>query len=167
MKRINVAIVAEQDLAGCIEPIDLVPVLSVPVDNSGILEGESNLTNESNIAQQRKVIGFFDVSSHATQLLYFNYEDFYAVEPLQPYFGTVTCDWFLVPILVDSALGGPPDPIGGLCPQPSTLRIQLSLVEHVSSNDTGICEGPYIVTPTICGDCNIVGSNIVPEFWTE
>lgn len=164
MKRIYVAIVAEQDLAGCIQPIDFVPVLSITVDTSSILVGKSSLKYESNIDQQNKVIGFFDVSSLATQRLYFNNEDFYAVDLLQPYFGTVTCDWFLASILGDSSRGGPPDPFGGPCPQPSTLRIQLSLVEHVSSNDTGICEGPYIATPTICGDCNIVGSNIVPEF---
>ena len=124
---------------------------------------EGNVRSES---LQNKVIGFFDVSSVAAQRIYFNYIDFYPDDPLPPYFGTVTCDRILSPPLGDPERDGPPSPFGP-CPQPLIPRIKLGLVEHVSSNDPGICEGPYIVTPTICGDCNIVGSNVVPEFWTE
>ncbi len=130
----------------------------------GLLEG--NITNESG---QNKVIGFFDVSSVSSQRMYFNYEDFYPDEPLPPYFGTVTCDRFLAPILGNPERDGPPPPPNEQCPQPLVERIKLGLVEWLASNDSepGVCEGPYQVTPTICGDCNIVGSNVVPEFWTE
>ena len=130
----------------------------------GPLEG--NITNESG---QNKVIGFFDVSSVSSQRMYFNYEDFYPDEPLPPYFGTVTCDRFLAPILGNPERDGPPPPPNEQCPQPLVERIKLGLVEWLASNDDepGVCEGPYQVTPTICGDCNIVGSNVVPEFWTE
>lgn len=127
----------------------------------GPLEG--NIASESS---RNKVIGFFDVSSVATQRLYFNYKDFYPGEPLPPYFGTVTCTRFLSPPLGDPERDGPPDPFGP-CLEPLIPRIKLGLVEWLASNEPGVCEGPYQVTPTICGDCNIVGSNIVPEFWTE
>lgn len=130
----------------------------------GPLEG--NITNESG---QNKVIGFFDVSSVSSQRMYFNYEDFYPDAPLPPYFGTVTCDRFLAPILGNPERDGPPPPPNEQCPQPLVERIKLGLVEWLASNDDepGVCEGPYQVTPTICGDCNIVGSNVVPGFWTE
>ena len=127
----------------------------------GPLEG--NITIESG---KNKVIGFFDISSVTSQRLYFNYTDFYPDTPLPPYFGTVTCNRFLAPILGNPERDGPPDPFGP-CPEPLIPRIKLGLVEWLASNEPGICEGPYQVTPTICGDCNIVGSNIVPEFWTE
>ncbi len=126
----------------------------------GPLEG--NIVSESG---EMKVIGFFDVSSVAIQRIYFNYEDFYPDESLPPYFGTVTCDRFLSPPLGDPERDGPCPPNEG--PQPLIPQIKLGLVEWLASNDPGVCEGPYQVTPTICGDCNIVGSNIVPEFWIE
>lgn len=130
----------------------------------GPLEG--NITNESG---QNKVIGFFDVSSVSNQRMYFNYEDFYPDAPLPPYFGTVTCDRFLAPILGNPERDGPSPPPNEQCPEPLVSRIKLGLVEWLASNDDepGVCEGPYQVTPTICGDCNIVGSNVVPEFWIE
>jgi hypothetical protein len=127
----------------------------------GPLEG--NITNESG---KNQVIGFFDVSSVSSQRMYFNYEDFYPDAPLPPYFGTVTCNRFLAPILGNPERDGPPDPFGP-CPDPLIPRIKLGLVEWLASNEPGICEGPYQITPTICGDCNIVGSNVIPKFWTE
>ena len=130
----------------------------------GPLEG--NITNESG---KNKVIGFFDVSSVSSQRMYFNYEDFYPDAPLPPYFGTVTCNRFLAPILGNPERDGPSPPPNVQCPQPLVSRIKLGLVEWLGSNgdEPEVCEGPYQVTPTICGDCNIVGSNVVPEFWTE
>jgi len=131
----------------------------------GPLEG--NITSETG---NNKVIGFFDISSVTSQRMYFNYEDFYPNEPLPPYFGNVNCNRTaavpLAPILVNPERDGP---IEGSCPQPLIPRIKLELVEWVGANSDppGTCEGPYVVTPTICGDCTVVGSNVVPEFWTE
>lgn len=131
----------------------------------GPLEG--NITSETG---NNKVIGFFDISSVTSQRIYFNYADFYPNEPLPPYFGNVNCNRTaavpLAPILGNPDRDGP---IEGTCPQPLIPRIKLGLVEWVgtSSDPPGTCEGPYVVTPTICGDCTVVGSNVVPKFWTE
>ncbi|MFS4418752.1 DUF4249 domain-containing protein [Maribacter sp. 2307ULW6-5] len=127
----------------------------------GPLEG--NISSET---LENKVIGFFDVSSVATQRLYFNYADFYPGEHLPPYFGGINCDRILAPQLLNADRDGPPRLD---CPQSLIPRIKLELVEWLGANSDppGVCEGPYRVTPRICGDCTLLGSNIVPEFWTE
>ena len=128
----------------------------------GSLEG-----NVFDIDGTTAVIGYFDVSSQVSQRLFFNYVDFFPGEPLPPYFGDINCDRLLSPPLPNPLRDGPPSPDGG-CPFSLVDRINFGLVEYVAVNQApGICEGPYFVTPTICGDCNIVGSNIVPEFWEE
>ncbi|WP_054557751.1 DUF4249 domain-containing protein [Croceitalea dokdonensis] len=126
----------------------------------GPLEG-----NVFNIAGDQPVIGFFDVSHATERRLYFNYVDFYPDEPLPPYFGTVRCDRILAPILGNPERDGPIPP-NASCPA-LLPGVKLGLLEYVSSNEPGECEGPYIVTPTICGDCNVVGTNVVPDFWIE
>ena len=129
----------------------------------GFIEG-----NISRIDGDDPVIGLFEVSSEISRRFYFNYSDFFPDEPLPPYFGDdFNCDRLLSPPLRDPELDGPPSP-DGPCPQSLVPRIKLGLVEYVDVNsDPGICEGPYYVTPTLCGDCTLVGTNVIPEFWEE
>ena len=129
----------------------------------GPLEG-----NIENADGNNPVLGLFEVTTETSQRLYFNYAHFFPGEPLPPYFGDgFNCDRLLSPPLPNPERDGPPSP-DGACPQPLVERIRLGLVEYVDVNgDPGICEGPYFVTPTLCGDCNIVGSNEVPDFWIE
>lgn len=114
------------------------------------------------------VVGFFDVSTEVSQRLYFNFDDLFPDQPLPPYFGTVNCENPVAPILGNPERDGPPPPQGN-CPRPLIEGIELGLVEYYqgNSNPPGICEGPYFVVPTICGDCNVVGSNVKPDFWID
>ncbi len=114
------------------------------------------------------VIGYFDVVSETSRRLFFNFADFFPGEPLPPFFvEEFNCDRLLSPPILDPKLDGPPSP-DGRCPEPLVPRIKLGLIEYVDVNaNPGICEGPYFVTPTVCGDCNLIGSNIVPDFWVE
>ena len=36
--------------------------------------------------------------------------------------------------------------------------------EHTPENAS---EGDYKVVPRICGDCTVLGTNVVPDFWIE
>lgn len=125
--------------------------------------------NVFSVDENQPAIGFFDVSSVTEKRLYFNYRDFYRNEPLPPYFGTVNCDRTIVPVLENPDRDGPPPPPPASCPESLIPQIKQGLVEYYLGNSRppGVCEGPYVVTFTICGDCNVVGSNIVPEFWIE
>ncbi|MBO6829214.1 MAG: DUF4249 domain-containing protein [Muricauda sp.] len=115
-----------------------------------------------------EVIGFFEVSTAVSQRLYFNFEDLFPDEPLPPYFGDINCENSVAPILGNPERDGPPPPFGG-CARPLIEGVQLGLVEYyeANSNPPGECEGPYLVVPTICGDCNVVGSNVKPDFWVD
>lgn len=130
----------------------------------GFLEGNIKAVNAENV-----VVGYFDVASVSEKRLFFNYEDFFPGEALpERYFFDVNCDRITSPQIGDSELDGPPPPFPGACPQPLTPQIRLDLVNYVSDNgDPGICEGPYWVTPSICGDCTVIGTNVVPDFWVE
>ncbi len=111
------------------------------------------------------VIGFFDVTSVTEQRLYFNYVDFYPNEDLPPYFGTVNCDRLISPPLSNPERDGPP---ALNCPQPLIPQLKLGIVKYFEVNGgPQQCEGPYFVTQRACSDCTVLGSNIVPEFWTE
>lgn len=129
----------------------------------GSLEG-----NVYNIDGDVPVIGFFDVSSEVSQRLYFNFEDLFPDEPLPPYFGTINCENPIAPILGNPERDGPTPPEENQC---STLMdpIKQGLVEFYldNSDPPGECEGPYLVVPTICADCNVVGSNVKPDFWID
>lgn len=129
----------------------------------GFLQGNIKALTGDNI-----VIGFFDVASSAEKRLFFNYDDFFEGEELPPYFFDFNCDRLLSPCIGDPSIDGPKPPPPIRCPQSLVPRIKLGLVEFTGVNDSpSDCEGPFYVTPSICGDCTILGSNIVPEFWEE
>ncbi len=126
----------------------------------GFLEGNIKAQNKENT-----VIGFFDVASVDQKRLFFNYADFFPNADLPPYFFNFNCSRRLSPPIGDPELDGP----SALnCPQALVPRLKLELVEYVSVNDgPQTCEGPYFVTPRICGDCTILGSNVKPDFWVD
>ena len=127
----------------------------------GSLEG--NIVQESN--SEEMALGYFEVASISERRMYFNYEDLFPGEPLPPY--PINCE----------TLGNPqlfPDGyrcfgIGdceGQCVSP--------LIDQINSEKLvygGIKEGdtisPYFTWPIPCGDCTQIGSNEVPEFWSE
>lgn len=121
----------------------------------GFING--NIYSEDN--PNEKVIGFFEVSSVSTKRLFFNPQDLdldmpfprpYPVEcyltapELNPRFGNSLFDYLDAGSLIFYARKGPDNP---------------PLVEPSG--------GPLIMTPTACGDCTKIASNVVPDFWIE
>ncbi len=133
----------------------------------GLIEGNVSFVNDPDAV----VIGYFDVASVTERRLFFDYTDFFPGEDLPPYFGTVNCVRKIAPLLGDPERDGPPPPAPDICGGAQSLveLIQLEDIEFFlsTSDPPGVCEGPYFVTQRECGDCTALGSNIVPEFWTE
>lgn len=103
-----------------------------------------------------KVLGYFDVASVTERRIFFNYDDFFPGEPLPPYVNA--CN-YTAPILVS---------MGGGCVLRPT--VEANLVRYVGANTPGPFspgDGPYLVTPRVCGDCTALGPAEIPEFWTE
>lgn len=108
----------------------------------GFLEG--NLFSEDS---REKVLGFFSVSSVSEKRIFFNYEDFFPDERLPEYVS-------------------PCRPVGigeGLLEQ-----VRADVVKYfgtIVNNVTGEVE--TAVVPRVCGDCTVLGSSEIPEFWIE
>lgn len=115
----------------------------------GFLNGNV-LSDESS---NEKVLGFFQVSSVASQRLFFDYVDFFSGEALPPY--AEDCELEFVPNLLPNALDGP---------SPLVQAVQ-SGRKYVSAS--GDSAAPFILVNPACGNCNVLGSNLIPEFWTE
>lgn len=108
----------------------------------GFLEG--NILSEDS---REKVLGFFSISSVSEERIFFDYEDFFPDERLPEY--------------VD-----PCRPSGinaGLLEQ-----VRANVVKYfgiIEDNVTG--EVKNAVVPRVCGDCTVLGSSEIPEFWIE
>ena len=96
----------------------------------------------------------------ANQRIFLNYEDFFPEEipPFAFNCGFETAKLFNFPT--------------DRCPQGLLERIDKATVSYYSDYNEGLvpdasCPGPYIFVPRICGDCTLLGSNIVPDFWME
>jgi len=127
----------------------------------GLLGGNISEKDEG----QESVLGFFDVVSVSKKRLFFNYDDFFPNEALPEY-------------PTDCGLHSSPEShvsycFSGFfvnnCPQSIIERVNLGVISYVEVNGLGLgtCPGPYLYVATPCGDCTKLGSNIVPEFWTE
>jgi hypothetical protein len=113
-----------------------------------------NVYAEAN--ENEKVLGFFEVSSVSSQRIFFNYNDFYPLEPLPPY--VISCVEFS-PALTTP--GQPPT-------SPLIDQINAGTVKYFADNDSpGQGEGPFFMVTRACGDCTVLGSNIVPAFWVD
>ncbi|MGD1947190.1 MAG: DUF4249 domain-containing protein [Croceivirga sp.] len=131
----------------------------------GLIEGNiKSIGNTENIA-----LGYFEVASVAERRLFFNYSDFFPDEPLPPYFDNLNCSNVFSPPLPNPLRDGPSslEECGA-----QRVLMEYLLAEEVefflsNSNPPPLCEGPYYVTLRACGDCTALGSNVVPDFWTE
>lgn len=109
---------------------------------------EGNIS--SDIDPLEPVLGYFEVASVDQQRIFFDYEDIFPGErkPNFPF----PCE-FLTPL--------------------TGLRsvIEFEFMEFYDYNDPPDPKfserGPYVMVPRICGDCTVLGSNVVPEFWIE
>jgi len=127
----------------------------------GFLEGNLFADNGST----GTVIGFFDLVTASKKRLFFNFSDFYPNEPLPPYI--INCSETTSPEShISYCSSGPsiPQP----CPQSVIERVNLDVISYVRPNEeTGQCDGPHIYVANICGDCTLLGSNTIPDFWIE
>ena len=115
----------------------------------GFLQG--NVFSRDNDAE--RVLGFFDVSAMSSERLFFNYEDFYPNEPLPPFI--VDCDPS-APVIAN---------LGGCVLLP--ILDSGAGVFAGENQDIMQGEGPFLIVSRACGDCSVLGSAEVPEFWIE
>lgn len=116
----------------------------------GLLEGNVFAEGEAG----EKVLGYFDVASVTERRIYFNYDDLFPGEPLPPY--AEPCQ-----------IGSPPLSSPGGC----VLRpiVEADLIRFYEDNEEPppMGQGPFLTVSKVCGDCTALGSEEVPEFWTE
>ncbi|HEX9827253.1 MAG TPA: DUF4249 domain-containing protein [Flavobacteriaceae bacterium] len=119
-------------------------------DQPGFLAG--NIFSENNPSEN--VAGFFEISTVEEKRIFFNHEDFFPGEELPPYI--VGCFLFA------------PTTTGGLGKRElvnlirdGNIRFYDYNVDHIGNG------GPYLITSPPCGDCTVLGSNVIPDFWTE
>ncbi len=127
----------------------------------GFLNGNISAENESD----KKVLGYFEVTSISKKRLFFNYRDFYPDEPLPLYVNK--CVPFTAPLThISYCFSGPTG--GNPCPQSLIERIHVNTISYADQNEAEeMCSGPYLVVPRVCGDCTLLGSNEVPDFWVD
>jgi len=103
------------------------------------------------------VLGFFEVTSVSEKRIFFNYEDLFPNEPLPPYF--VDCGQINVfaPFLAKP---------GGRRPLVEAIQ-DGQVVYYRDNNNPSIVGGPFLVVPTACGHCTVLGTSEKPEFWIE
>jgi len=124
----------------------------------GFLEG--NVFSTSN--QDEKVIGLFQVSSVSEERVYFNYSDLFPGEVLPPYVNS--CDDFFTPILLKE------DFFHNIIASPVIDMLNQGFQFYDLTNSMDF--NPFSVTPYVlvlesCGDCTVLGENVVPDFWEE
>ncbi|MBO0323073.1 DUF4249 domain-containing protein [Muricauda sp. CAU 1633] len=116
---------------------------------TGFLQGNVFSTDNQN----EQVLGYFDVASVDEKRIFFNYSDFYPDEPLPPYVQDCRPS---TPVIANP---------GGCVLRPILESGTAVFVGDNASPADG--EGPYLIAPIVCGDCSVLGTAEVPEFWTE
>lgn len=116
----------------------------------------SNISSQN---EEAKVLGYFEVSSVDSARVFFNYEDLFPNQSLPPYI--INCNFLDSPPLSVPNVGSPL--IDG---------IKSGLIKYAGDNPDSppiedVDYAPYLTTLRICGDCTVLGSNVVPDFWEE
>ncbi|MGB5317294.1 MAG: DUF4249 domain-containing protein [Robiginitalea sp.] len=126
----------------------------------GFLSGNIEAINRS----EAPVIGFFEVASVREERLFFSFEELFPDLEKPPFI--TNCVPTSSPEAHPSFCAPmPPNP----CPQSIVEFVNLGLIAYISPNDEGLgaCPGTYAYVKRECGDCTVLGSNEVPEFWIE
>lgn len=101
------------------------------------------------------VAGFFEVSSVSEKRIFFNWEDFFPGEEKPPYYRE--CQ------LVSPNTSGT---LGNRALLNAIYEDRLRFYDY-NRNPSDPREGPFLMVRPECGDCTVLGSNVVPDFWTE
>ena len=125
----------------------------------GFLEGNIS-SNESD----KKSIGFFEISPVDSKRIYFNYADEFPNEALPPYY--IYCDGRRYPLLFRT------DPFTGAIVESDVQDLIKDGFQYYSENPGDIPEFsgplfPYYMVLGACGDCTVLGSTSIPDFWEE
>jgi len=132
----------------------------------GFISG--NIVSDSNPSE--KVIGFFDISTVSERRIFFNYDDFYLGEPIPLYpslcnpreltqfTAALGCGTLISGLLLDQVAYW-----SGASKIPDTIFSELGEIIRIDT----LTIGPYNMVTRFCGDCTALGSNVVPDFWTD
>lgn len=123
-------------------------------DQPGFFSGNISAVNNPS----EKVIGFFEASFMSSERLFFDYEELFPNDPKPPYVSTC------IEYRPVRDQGHPTDQCGSLIN--ALLNYEIAYVRPSEEPET-IYEGPYWMTPIVCGDCTILGSNVKPDFWID
>lgn len=129
----------------------------------GFLEGNIALESDPN----EFALGYFEVTSVSKKRMYFNYADLFPDEPLPPY--AVICSTSTmrnIPLFPEGYHCAAPGVCDGNCESPLIDAILSGQVVFAAENEDNPF-APFFTWPSPCGDCTTLGSNVVPEFWTE
>ena len=127
----------------------------------GFIEG--NISLESN--SEEVALGYFEVSSVSKSRMYFNYEDLFPGEELPPY--AISCESLGNPRLWPRAYHCASEGVcDGNCQSPLIEQLLAERLVYATEKENDPLS-PYFTLPSPCGDCTKLGSNVVPEFWTE
>ena len=116
----------------------------------GFLVG--NVFPQSNI--NKKVIGFFEVTSVDAKRIFYNYSDLFLGEELPPYY--ITCDNFFEPVILTKDLAG------NWTGSPLVQALNDGFQYYDNQGEL-----PYRLVLNVCGDCTNIGDNTVPDFWED
>jgi len=115
----------------------------------------TNILSDTN--PDEKVLGFFEVTSVDRERIFFNYTDFFDGEPLPPF--VTNCNPYNPPLFT---MGMPPN-----CGELIQRLKQNEIVYWDKTNNASQPQEGNTVVLTPCGDCTVLGSSEVPEFWIE
>ncbi len=118
----------------------------------GFIEGNIARIDNAN----EKVLGYFEVANVSQERIFFNYEDYFPGEELPPY--AISCGF----------LGAPPTSTpAGTSPLKDLIDSGFSVYVRNNNGEVAPPAGPYLTALRACGDCTVLGSNVVPDFWIE
>ncbi|MBE9575272.1 DUF4249 domain-containing protein [Flavobacterium proteolyticum] len=121
---------------------------------SQIQPGEvvGNIKCETNPGET--VVGIFNVASVSTKRLFFNYVDLFPGEPLPEYYGRCEVQVY------DKSCLSRIDPCAAF--GYFNLKYAYEAGQIVYFNSEGDL---FEMVDTFCGDCRVLGSNVIPPFW--
>ena len=121
-------------------------------DQPGFLGGNIFATDGSG----ENVAGFFEVSTVDEKRIFFNFEDFYPGEEKPPH---KTACLFAAP--TTSGRLGERELFNAI------YEDRLRFYDYNRNPTQAIGTGPFLMVRPECGDCTVLGSNKVPDFWIE